>query len=85
MKAINADDGQLKLQPFLYTERPGQVSLMFVPKMVKPAARDRKWQVVRVDFTTKNTIFNATQTPIAFVNPGHSVLWIDAVSLAEMK
>ena len=49
------------------------------------AARDRKWQVVRLDFTTKNTIFNATQTPIAFVNPGPSVLWIDAVSLAEMK
>ena len=80
-----ADDGQLKLQPFPYTERPGQVSLMFAPKTFKPAAGDRKWQVVQLDFTTKNVIFNATQTPIAFVNLGPSDLWIDAVSLAELK
>lgn len=64
MKFI-ADDGQLKLQPFHYTERPSLV--------------------VQLDFTTKDTIFNSTQTPIAFVNLGPSDLWIDAVSLAELK
>ena len=58
---------------------------MFAPKTVKPAAGDRKWQVVKLDFTTKNTIFNSTQTPIAFVNLGTSDLWIDAVSLVELK
>lgn len=31
----------------------------------------------------KNTIYNATQTPIAFVNLGPSELWIDAVSVKE--
>ena len=80
-----ADDGQLKLQPYPYTERPGQVSLTFAPKTVKPAAGDRKWKVVQVEFTTKNALFNASQTPIAFVNLGPSDLWIDAVSLTEVK
>ena len=80
-----ADDGQLKLLPFPYTERTGQVSLTFAPQTYKPGAGDRKWRVYSLDFTTKDRIFNATQTPIAFVNYGTSDLWIDSVSLVELK
>jgi hypothetical protein len=80
---FSADDGLLKVQPFPYTERLGQVSLTFAPKECKPAKGDRKWNIIQLDFTTKNTIFNATQTPIAFVNLGPSELWIDAVSVEE--
>ena len=80
-----ADDGQLRVQPYPYTERQRQISLTFAPKLCKPAAGDRKWQVVQVDFATKDALFNATQTPISFVNLGPSDLWIDAVSLTEVK
>ena len=57
----------------------GQLKLQIFP------CTERASLVVQLDFTTKDTVINSSQTPIALVNLGPSDLWIDAVSLVELK
>ena len=79
------DDGEMKLQPFGYSERTGQVALTFKPVTYKPKAGDREWSVKELDFRTPSKIFNCTQTPVCFVNLGASDVWVDEVIVTEVK
>ena len=79
------DDGELRLQSFAYSERQGQVHLTFKPITYKPKAGDREWKATELEFRTPDRIFNCTQTPVVFVNLGTSDVWVDEVSLTEIK